>query len=167
MIWTTLTYGKYKGKTLPQIIFVDADWFFWACEQKAYGNIPPLEFKILFERATKIKPLKNYYVKHFLHDDNTSYGFSFISSEEAKQDYPEYIDGGYYDKDYKNFDSTYFTILKYIDLSFPRFHKQYDKRGCKEFVQDLKDTILNVKRITKQKAESFFNDENNFFCTKA
>ena len=30
MKWTTLTFGKHDGKTLPEIIIKDADWFFWA-----------------------------------------------------------------------------------------------------------------------------------------
>jgi len=30
MAWSTLPFGKHKGKTLPQIVFADPDWFFWA-----------------------------------------------------------------------------------------------------------------------------------------
>ncbi len=167
MEWTTLNFGKHKGRTLPQVIFADADWFFWAYEKKAFGNVPATEFKTLFERARRIKAPKNYFVKHFIHDDNTSYGFSFINSEEAKLDYSEYIGSGYHSKDYKNLDNTYFTILEYIDLSFPRRHRPYDKRGYKEFINDLKDSTLKIKRITKQKAESFFSDENNFLVGNA
>jgi hypothetical protein len=164
MKWTKLNFGKHKGKTLPQIIFTDADWFFWAYENNIFDNkkIPQIEYDTVFQRATKIKPIPNNYVKHFLHDDKTSYGFSFIKIKEAEESYPEYIGGGYYDKDYHNLDATYFTILKYIDLSFPRRQKQYDKRGCKEFVDDLKVQVLDIKRITKTKAEEFFSNENNF-----
>jgi len=164
MKWTILNFGKYKGKTLPQIIFTDADWFFWAYEKGIFNNkpIPKIEYETIFKRAIRIKPPLNYYVKHFLHDDNTSYGFSFIKIKVAEEEYSEYIGGGYYDKDYKNLDSTYFTILKYINLSFPRNHKEYDKRGCKEFIDDLKIKVLNIKRVTKQKVENFFSNENNF-----
>ena len=28
--WTQLTNTKHKGKTLPQVIFNDPDYFFWA-----------------------------------------------------------------------------------------------------------------------------------------
>jgi len=30
MRWTTVSFGRYKGKTLPEIIVRDLDWFFWA-----------------------------------------------------------------------------------------------------------------------------------------
>ncbi|WP_151897987.1 hypothetical protein [Sulfurospirillum diekertiae] len=60
-------------------------------------------------------------------------------------------------------DSTYRTILKYIDLSFPSQYKEYDKRGCKEFTNGVKSHILNVKRITKKIAEDFFANEDNFW----
>jgi hypothetical protein len=30
MRWATQTFGKHAGKTLPEIILSDADWFFWA-----------------------------------------------------------------------------------------------------------------------------------------
>ena len=29
MSWTVVRFGKYEGKTLPQIIMKDPDWFFW------------------------------------------------------------------------------------------------------------------------------------------
>jgi uncharacterized protein (DUF3820 family) len=28
MTWTPMKFGKYQGKTLPEIIFADPDWFF-------------------------------------------------------------------------------------------------------------------------------------------
>ena len=34
MNWTTINFGKHQGKTLPQVILDDADWFFWAYENK-------------------------------------------------------------------------------------------------------------------------------------
>ena len=27
--WTIILFGKYEGKTLPQIVLRDPDWFFW------------------------------------------------------------------------------------------------------------------------------------------
>jgi len=38
MRWTTVSFGRYKGKTLPEIIVRDLDWFFWALP-KLYGKL--------------------------------------------------------------------------------------------------------------------------------
>ena len=38
MFWTTLNFGKYAGKTLPQILFCDPDWFFWAMDQQIFHS---------------------------------------------------------------------------------------------------------------------------------
>jgi len=54
MIWTTVPFGKHQGKTLPQIVIDDPDWFFWILPE-VYG---PLKFEA--DEACKIKiPRKN------------------------------------------------------------------------------------------------------------
>lgn len=170
MYWNIVNFGKYKdkNKTLPQIIFDDADWFFWAYEKGALltNGIPKDEVELIYKRATRIKPKVGCYVKHFLYSDGTSWGFDFIHIDEAEKNYPEYIGGNCFGKDYINLDSTYRTILKYIDLSFPRQQKNYDKKGCKKFTNSLKSYILNVTRITKKIAEDFFANEDNFWKEK-
>jgi hypothetical protein len=30
MRWTTLNFGRHAGRSLPEIVVSDADWFFWA-----------------------------------------------------------------------------------------------------------------------------------------
>jgi len=164
MQWTKLNFGKHKGKTLPQIIFIDADWFFWAYENNVFkkNNILKNESNVLYKRTTHIKPPLNNFVKHFINYDNTSFGFSFISKDIAKSKYSEYLEDNYFDKDYENFDNTYFTIKKNIDLSFPRQQKVYDKKGYKNFIKQLKNYIFDGKRATKDKTENFFNNINNF-----
>ncbi|MCF1464970.1 hypothetical protein FS827_27315 [Agrobacterium vitis] len=32
-MWSEMPIGKYKGKTLPQMLLTDPDYFFWAMEQ--------------------------------------------------------------------------------------------------------------------------------------
>ncbi|GGD47419.1 hypothetical protein GCM10012288_22050 [Malaciobacter pacificus] len=170
MDWTLVKFGQYRNiegkkrnKTLPEILFHDADWFFWAYEQGALvrNGIPKDEVELMYYRARRIKPMKGCYVNHFLYYDDTSWGFSFISIEEAKKYHSDLIGGGTFDKDYNNWDSTYRTILQFIDLSFPRQQKEYDKKGCKEFANDLKD-FLGIKRISRKSAEKFFSNEDNF-----
>ena len=56
-----MTFGKHKGKTLPQIVFNDPDWFFWAYETgvfKGKGRIETEAFNI-YQKATSIKIPQN------------------------------------------------------------------------------------------------------------
>ena len=36
MNWSTSYSGKSKGKSLPQVIFSDQDWFYWAVEAEIF-----------------------------------------------------------------------------------------------------------------------------------
>jgi len=42
MKWTELDFGRYRGKTLPQVLFTDPDWFLWAVEEGAFRSKPGL-----------------------------------------------------------------------------------------------------------------------------
>jgi broad specificity phosphatase PhoE len=53
MDWSVVPFGKYKGKTFPQIIVQDPDWFFWMLP-KLYGKIGE-EAQELARRARAIK----------------------------------------------------------------------------------------------------------------
>ena len=60
-MWTALTIGKHQGKTLPQVILSDPDYFYWALEQDNFFRGKLLtEAKTLATRAGRIKiPKKN------------------------------------------------------------------------------------------------------------
>jgi hypothetical protein len=34
MTWTRLCFGKYSELSLPRLIVVDPDWFFWAVGER-------------------------------------------------------------------------------------------------------------------------------------
>ncbi len=38
MRWAIVPFGRYKGRTLPEIIVRDLDWFFWVLP-KLYGKL--------------------------------------------------------------------------------------------------------------------------------
>jgi hypothetical protein len=38
MSWSVVPFGRYRGKTLPEIIMLDLDWFFWILP-KLYGKL--------------------------------------------------------------------------------------------------------------------------------
>jgi hypothetical protein len=57
MAWTIVTFGRYRGKTLPQIALIDPDWFFWAMENQIFSRSPQLkeEANDIRRKATRIK----------------------------------------------------------------------------------------------------------------
>lgn len=57
MAWTVVNFGKYKGKnkTLPQIVFDDPDWFFWALGVGAFCGPLEAEADRLADRAQRIR----------------------------------------------------------------------------------------------------------------
>jgi broad specificity phosphatase PhoE len=52
MHWSEVPFGKYKGKTFPEIIVRDPDWFFWVLP-KLYGKLAE-EAQELARRARAI-----------------------------------------------------------------------------------------------------------------
>jgi hypothetical protein len=56
MFWSDLTFGKYKGKSLPQIVLRDPDYFFWGVDKGAFDK-PGFEEQayILDGRACNVK----------------------------------------------------------------------------------------------------------------
>jgi hypothetical protein len=34
--WIDLWFEKHKGKTLPQVMFTDPGWFFWARDEEIF-----------------------------------------------------------------------------------------------------------------------------------
>ena len=54
--WTNLDFGKYDGKTLPQIAIIDADYFFWAFEKQVFKTDPlRTEAELISQRAMRIR----------------------------------------------------------------------------------------------------------------
>ena len=57
MEWSILTFGKHTGKSLPQVILEDPDWFFIAYERGEFTRGIHLlsEANRIFKKATSIK----------------------------------------------------------------------------------------------------------------
>jgi hypothetical protein len=76
-------FGKYAGKTLPEIIVRDLDWFFWVLP-KLYGRLGT-EARALARKARAIKIPKEHWrkceVKYRFDVDNRFCGFAFVKAE--------------------------------------------------------------------------------------
>lgn len=154
MNWTPLDFGKYKGKTLPQVLFSDPEWFFWACAQGVFKSRPKHrdQASALLAKAKSIKvpqtgteKIVAEYVFHPLVKKFA--GFDLVPDS---QDH--------------HVGSSPTRRLDYIDLSIPYNTATYDKLGGKLMIQSLKRHLLGGEevRMTRKRCEEFFNDNSRF-----
>jgi hypothetical protein len=125
MSWSVVPFGRYTGKTLPEIVVLDLDWFFWVLP-KLYGRLGA-EARDLARKARAIKIPKEHRrkceVEYRYEFDSGSelgrrfYGFAFVKAE-ARQ-------------------STWTTRLPYLDLALPLGRKRYDKRAGRILIRDF------------------------------
>ena len=149
-MWNEVNFGKWsdKGKTLPQIVVSDPDWFFWALEEKAYKALQA-EAEKLARRAKAIKlpaPLAaTHCIQYLFTPDSKFSGFNVI-----KSDQPEHIG------------SSSELRRPTLDLSMPRAVKTYDKLGAKLLLKTFKYYWFENKNFARLKVEAFFDDRTKF-----
>ena len=155
MSWTKLWFGKHDGKTLPQVLFADPDWFFWAMEDGVFDGKRGLadDARVVNWRARRIRVPTSangvpQEVEYLIHPPTGRFG----DVEVVPADRPLH-DGG----------SPAFR-RDCFDLSVPRQIDQYDKTGCTTMIQQLKAYLFGSEsyRMTKRRCEAFFDDEDNF-----
>jgi hypothetical protein len=145
MRWTVVPFGKYKGKTLPEIIVRDLDWFFWVAP-KLYGRLAD-EAQELARKARGIKIPKGHRRKlevEYRYDvDNRFCGFAFVKIE--------------------TWHSRWTIRLPHLDLVSPLRGKKYNKRAGRIMIRDFRLHYFGKhKRLTKARCEEFFSDDRNF-----
>lgn len=150
MSWTVLGFGKHKGKTLPQILFNDPDWFYWAYEEEVLkGKIPHSEIQEIYEKSRNIKiPQKGHHAE-FVFDGIRGI---FADMKLVPSDRPKHVG------------TSQTQRLDRIDMALIRFAKQYDKLGYVLLIPILKEILFGDSklRMTKKRAEDFFNESSNF-----
>jgi hypothetical protein len=146
MSWTVVPFGKYKGRTLPEIPVRDLDWFFWVLP-KLYGRIAT-EAEELARKARAIKiPRrrgKRRKVEYQYEMGDRFCGFSFVDADEASY-------------------SRWSIRLPCLDLSWPLRRKTYDKRAGRIMIRDFRIHYFGKrKRLTNERCEEFFSNDQNF-----
>jgi len=152
MSWTVLNFGKYEGKTLPQILFTDPDWFFWALEE---GVLEQHGYKAEAEKLNK--QAKNIRIPD---DANGEREAEYIVHPSTKN----FTDVDLVPKGQKYTQGAGGTIRKkVIDLSVPRSVQNYDKMGGRLMIKAIKPVLFpGVRRLTKAIVEAFFDNKSNF-----
>lgn len=148
MNWTTIGFGKHKGKTLPEVILHDPDWFFWAYEKNAFKGTLAREIQEIYRRARSIGiPQRNgerMLVEYRFHPKTGKFATMFLIHEDP-----------FFERQ---------TVSPVIDFYVPRAAAPYDKTGCKNLVFAFKAIYFGNQshRLSKQACEDFFNDDANF-----
>lgn len=153
MNWSRLTFGKHKGKTLPQVMFKDPDWFFYAYKMgyfKDKGQIE-IEAKNILHKSINVripdKKNKPQAVIVIIHKPTGTYG-RMVSIDKEKADKMVYPPDFVFDR---------------INMAFPFTLKQYDKFSYRLLIIDIKNIVFGGKiKMTKKRCEDFFSDDDNF-----
>lgn len=158
MAWTTLTFGRHKGKSLPQIVFSDPDWFFWAHEEGTFRGKGRLETEAeeIHKRACAIRIPEtvevgdddDLVVEYLIHQPTGK----FAKFEIVPKSRPLHVG------------SSPASRLPVIDLSAPRRIGQYDKLGYRIMIGELKYYVFGDPsyHMTRRRCERFFEDDDNF-----
>ena len=153
MNWTPLPFGQHKGKTLPQLAFIDPDYFFWGMNDGVFDQYGlRQEAQVVRKRATHIRiPRRGEHAVVAEYGSDPSRG-KFANVEVVPEDRPSHRG------------STRTVRLPYFDLSVPRQFAKYDKSGCKLLVAALKVYLFGDPGycLTKQRCEAFFENDSNF-----
>jgi hypothetical protein len=130
-MWSLLKAGKYAGRSLPQILFMDPDYFFWAVENKVFQGRLATEAAELARKARHIKIPKsdpeNWCVEYFFTPENKFSWYQFVDPER-----PGHVG------------SSITRRSKHIDMSVVRESCRYDKSGYKRFVKTMKRHCLEI-----------------------
>ena len=155
--WSSLMLGKYKYKTLPQVIFLDPDWFFWAYKDGAFENKGTLESESeeIYNKACSIRiprqDHENYVVDYYFNLERTRIvRFDIVPASQPTHD-----------------GSSPTLRLDKIDLSLVRKGKTYDKLGGRKLIKSLKQCYFKNSRyqMTRERCEDFFNNDDNFLLS--
>lgn len=158
MAWSELAFGKHKGKTLPQVLFSDPDWFFWACENNVFKGEMKKEADDIYKKARHIRVPQGEgaerKVAEYAIDPHTK---NFGGLEIVQEGRPAH----------KGATATLRRTV--IDLRIPREMQNYDKKGCKILVDEMKSLLFGSKkaRMTKDRCETIYSDDGNFDLSPA
>ena len=147
--WSTLRFGKHKGKTLPQVVLSDPAWFFWAVGSGLFREPLVEEAQDIAYKATHIKIPKpdpdNWRIKYQFTYDHKFIDLTIIPATTA--------DVG----------ANHAMIGASLDLSLIRRLQTYDKFGYRILLAKFRDYFLGGSKLTKERCEHFFSNRGQFF----
>src|SRR5258708_4944737 len=144
MKWTMLKFGRHEGRTLPQVVLSDPNWFFWAADI-LYGQLAT-EAEILERQARNIKiprpNPKKWAVEYRRDRDDRFLGFDIVKADSHVH--------------------LLFDRSPHLDLAYVRRGNVHDTRDCRRVIRDFRRLYFDGLNLTKQRCEEFFDNERNF-----
>jgi hypothetical protein len=152
MTWTIMKTGEYAGRTLPQVLFIDPDWFFYCMEKHGFsGNLFLMrEAQDIDKKARSIRiPQDGDFVVEYDIMPVTG-GFCGMGIVPRTNDW--------------NVGATKSLRRDTINMSIPHFIKPNHKDSNRMFISQLKKILFGSSRVpmTKKRCEEFFDDPKNF-----
>jgi hypothetical protein len=145
--WTVLDFGKHKGRSLPEVLLRDPDWFFWAIEKDVFKWKYGLLIEVV-ELAWKARHIKipravpdNWRIEYLRDDKGKSCGFQIVPVS-----HPAVSEG----------------LGNHLDLNVVHRCRSYDKMGNRLLLKSFKQYFLASGPLTKLWCEEFFADPDNF-----
>jgi hypothetical protein len=152
VMWTRLSFGKHKGKILPQIILTDPDWFYWASAvNPIFWGRPGQEAANLAAKAARIKipkrNPKNWAVEYVFDRDGRFERWDIVKAD-------SWMHRGW---DYRERSA-------HLDLLIVAERKTYDKSGNKKLLRGFRRRYFGntAARMTERRCEAFFDNDDNF-----
>ncbi len=153
MAYTEITFGKHEGKILPQVLFSDPDYFFWAFEKGVFKDKGSLaeEASEIHHQATRIRiphdGAEELLAEYIIHPGTRKFvGMNIVpSSRTGHAGSPAFR-------------------RAVIDLSAVRQIAKYDKCGGRLLLTQVKQYVFSdpKQRMTRERCEQFFEDAGNF-----
>ena len=151
--WIPIPFGKYEGRTLPQVLFKDPDYFFWLLREGVLKGALAMQAKHLAKKVCRIRiprePAEAFAVDYFFNSEDQFSRFSIVPKDAYQSPHVVYR-------------------LNHIDFSIIRNHKEYAKGEYKRFLRDFRRVFFGNESasMTKDRCEGFFNGD-NFVSNKA
>jgi hypothetical protein len=150
-MWTKLNFGKHAGRTLPQVVLSDPNWFFWAVDKEVFRGRLADEASVLARRARHIripKPNpKDWEVEYRWDRDDRFLGVYFVETTS-----PSY--------------GPCVSRLPHLDMAYVRRRNIHDIRDCRRLIRDVRALYFDGLNLTKQRCEAFFDRNRNFVKVK-
>jgi len=149
--WIPMPFGRYRGLTLPQVLFTDPDYFFWV--RGVLKGALAIEAEQVARKACRIR-IPREPDGAFVVDFEP--GGQFVCFSIVPRDKERHLS------------SHEIHRANYLDFSCIRDRKQYAKREYVRFLRCFRNEFFGNKsaRMTRERCEAFFNGD-NFVSNKA
>src|ERR1700719_2286342 len=151
-MWTRLRFGKHIGKTLPQVLLTDPDWFYWATVvQTIFWGRLGQEAADLAAKAARIKIPK---------PNPAKWAIEYVFDRDGRFERWDIVKAD----SWMHRGSDYRERSDHLDLFIVAERRTYDKGGNKKLLRGFRGCYFGsaTARMTERRCEAFFNNDKNF-----